>query len=623
MGRGEHRGDQAARQAGIAASAGPVRSHSLLAPTGLWLGALIAAPAAAQVATPAPPPVSPGSIARPPTAQELDRAPAAPQPAVPRATVQSRLAPGPCPDAIAASPLTAPLKGVAFSGPGGAPLPPAVAEVLAGVGSDLNGQPRPLADVCRLRDEASAALARARFIAVVQVPEQELADGVLQLRVTTARITELRVRGAPGAAQARLQGLLSRLQELVPLNEADAERILLLANDIPGTQVALELRPSPSGAAGEVIGEIQIERRPGSLVANFQNYGSEQIGRMSAVVRGDLYGLTGLADRTYASLFSTTDGRELVVGQLGHDFALGNNGLRLAANATYAITRPTLPNATPGFNLKSESVLATIAASYPLRRTTSSNLRLAGGLDMIEQRTRALDTPINLDKLRTLWARVEGDAAQRRLSVLPPTWRVGGQIELRQGLAIFGATPVGGAPGLATPTRFEGNARALVVRGGLNGEVRQYLGKGGWAVTLAADGRGQWTADPLLAFDEFAVGNLTIGRGYDPGATAGDRFVGGSVEVRAGKPSPVSASDIAIEAVGFYDHVQLWNLDSNNFENRRRLRSVGGGARIAWGSHARIDIVYARPLDKNLAIDRQKPGSRVLVSLTVRALPWR
>jgi hemolysin activation/secretion protein len=586
---------------------------------------LVLAGAAAMAASaPAAAQVSPGLPTRPPTAQELDRAPPPPA-ARERVTVRSRgFTPGPCPEALANSPLTAPLKSVAITGPDGAALPPEVAKLLAGVGANLDGRALPLAEICRVRDEASAALSRARYVAFVQVPEQSLADGVLQLRVTTARMVELRVRGEPNKGKARIEGLLNRLKAIVPFNETEAERILLLANDIPGTRVSLELRPSPSGVPGEVIGEVQLEQDAFSLVANVQNYGSNQIGRWSGVLRGDIYGLTGLADRTYLSVFSTSDVRELIVLQAGHDFAVGNDGLRVGVNGTYAKTRPTLENAAAGFDLNSESYLSSVFANYPLLRSTRGNLRVGGGLDLIEQRTRAIGTLINLDQIRTGWLRVDGEIQKDELTILAPVWRFGGYVELRQGLPILGATPVGGKGGSAIPTRFEGNSRAFVGRAGISGEGRLRFGADkSLAATLAADIRGQYTPDPLLAYDEFAVGNLTIGRGYDPGATAGDRFIGGTAEFRLGKPVPITAKDFAIEAVGFYDHVELWNLDTNNFERRRTLRSVGGGVRATWGAHVRMDLVYAKPLDRALAIDTEKPGGRLLLSLTVRALPWR
>ncbi len=601
----------------MAGRPGSVRAGALIA-CGLSLAALMSGSALAQAQ-------NPGAAARPPTAQELDRTPPANQSQSPQVSVNSRgIGAGPCPDAIANSPLTAPLTSVNFAGPAGAALPPEIAALLAGVGAGLDGSARPLAEICRLRDAASAALTGARYVAAVQVPEQTLADGVLNLTVVTAQITELRVRGNPGRSQVRLEELLGRLKELNPLNEQDAERILLLASDIPGTSVTLELRPSASGKPGEVIGEIVIDRRGGSLILNVQNYGSEQIGRWSGVVRGEMYGLTGLADRTFLSVFATTEFKELVVLQGGHDFGIGNNGLRIGANVTYAWTKPTLPDANLGLDLQSRSILASITASYPLVRTSSQNLRATGGFDMVEQRTRAVGQLINLDKIRTVYARLDGDAQPRRLTILAPAWRIGGFIEARKGLGILGATRTGQVSGTAIPTRFEGNAQAFIARAGFNGEARLRFGPSSpYAATVSADIRGQWTNDPLMAFDEFAVGNLTLGRGYDPGATAGDRVIGGAFEFRLGKPVPITRNDWALEAVAFYDRIHIENLDTNNFESNRNLASVGGGVRATWGSRFRLDVMYAKPLDKALAIDTVKPPGRVLISFTVRALPWR
>lgn len=558
------------------------------------------------------------------TGQELNRLTEPQSPAAPSASVRSRgLTAGPCPDAIAKSDLTAPLRSVVFTGPGGSPLPERISALLAGIGSDLDGSAQPLVEICRLRDEATAALARARYYAAVQVPEQTLTDGVLQLRVTVGKIVQLRVRGEPGRNEARLQKLLERLNNLEFLNDSDAERVLLLANDIPGMQVNLELQPHPSGIPGQLIGEVQLVRAPGSLLFNAQNYGSTQIGRSSGLVRGELYGLTGLADRTFLSVFSTADARELVLLQGGHDFAVGTDGLRLASGITYARARPTLPNAAAGFDLSSESIVGTVSASYPIVRTTIANLRVGGGLDIIDQRTRGGNVLLNLDRIRTGWLRMDADASPKGQPVAP-TWRIGGFAELRQGFNIFGSTPVGGKRGAALPTRVEGNSRAFVARGGLNGEIRARFGRDPvWTATLATDIRGQWASDPLMAFDEFAVGNLTLGRGYDPGATAGDRMIGANTEFRLGKPVPLGPRDYAVELIGFYDHVELWNLDTNRFEERRTLRSAGGGVRGTWGGRLRVDLLYAKPLDRNLAIDLRKPAGRVLLSVTVRAWPWR
>ncbi len=586
-----------------------------------------ALPLAAQVVSPGGTPPAPAAINNGlPTSQEVRRQDATPPPRPTTVTVRARgaLTPGPCPAAIADSTLSAPLTGIDFTGPDGTELDHGIRAALAGIGGHLDGSPRPIRAICDFRDAANAALQRARYVATIRVPEQTVA-GRLHLEVVTGRIVSLRVRGDPGRSSKRIAALLARLQQIVPFNEIDGERVLLLAGDIPGIAVTLELQPAPSGKLGELVGEIAVERTPGAVFVNAQNYGSTQIGRYSGLVRGELYGLTGLADRTFLGLFSTSDFKEQQVVQVGHDFEpLAASPLRIGGQFTYAWTRPTLANGGVGVDLQSRSVLATLSASYPIERRSNRNLRLDGGFDFIEQRTRSNGTPINTDKLRELYVQLDGDATARSFGGLAPVWRFAGGVEARRDIDILSATKLGQASGGAIPTRFEGDPQAFIARANLLAEGRVRFGaQSPYAVSASVDARGQYSNHPLLAFDEFAVGNLTIGRGYDPGATSGDRAYGAATELRLGKPQPLSRRDVAWELIGFFDVIHIDNLDSNRFEADRTLQSVGGGVRATWGSHGRIDILYAKPLDKGLAIDTVKPPARVLVSLTIRALPWR
>ena len=561
-----------------------------------------------------------------PTSQEIRRQDETPPPKASTVTVRSRgvLAPGPCPAAIANSPLSAPLTGIDFTGPEGAELDHGIVAALAGVGGHLDGTPRPIRAICDIRDAANAALQRARYVATIRVPEQTVA-GRLHLEVVTGKIVALRVRGDPGRSSQRIAALLARLQQIVPFNEVDGERVLLLAGDIPGISVTLELQPAPSGKLGELVGEIAVERTRGAVFVNAQNYGSTQIGRYSGLIRGELYGLTGLADRTFLGVFSTSDFKEQQVVQFGHDFEpFAASPLRVGGQFTYAWTKPTLANGGVGIDLESRSILGSLTASYPVVRRSNHNLRLDGGFDFIEQRTRSNGTPINTDKLREFYLQLDGDATARSVGGLAPLWRVAGGVEVRKDVDILSATKQGQTSGGAIPTRFEGDPQAFITRANALVEGRIRFGRQSpYAITASVDARGQYSNHPLLAFDEFAVGNLTIGRGYDPGATSGDHAYGAASELRIGKPQPLSRRDFAYELVGFFDVIHIDNLDSNRFEADRTLQSFGGGVRATWGSHGRIDVLYAKPLDKGLAIDTVKPPARVLVSLTIRALPWR
>ena len=131
----------------------------------------------------------------------------------------------------------------------------------------------------------------------------------------------------------------------------------------------------------------------------------------------------------------------------------------------------------------------------------------------------------------------------------------------------------------------------------------------------------KWTNQALLNYDEFSIGNLTVGRGYDPGANTGDKAIAGTIEPRVNLPT---GTRVATQLFGFYDVVRLYNLDTGSTEARRKLESYGGGVRVTLSGIARLDVTYAHPIDKPLltGATARVPKDRVLVSLTAQLVPF-
>lgn len=492
---------------------------------------------------------------------------------------------------------------------GGAPQPEIVGALQR---VTAPGEERSIVVVCTIRDRANQALRDAGYVASVQIPPQSIEGGDLQLQVVTARIVEVRVRGEPGPYRDLLSARVAQLKRLDPLREDDAERLLLLSGDVPGLEVRLGL--SPAGTApGEVIGDLSVSYQRAAAFGNVQNYNSRQTGRETGYARLEVYGLTGLSDVTYVGASTTADFREQYIAQAGHSFGIGRGGASISARGTYAWSRPDLGP----LDLRTRSLIAGVEASLPVVRAVDRNLSVATGFDFIEQRTY-IGPPsqgglLNRDKTRTVFARLSGDVGEQRFDgqVLSA---LSGFIEVRKGLDILGATKAFGFDGGAVlPSRIEGRADAFVVRGDVDG----VFGIGS-IFSIAGQARGQWTSDPLLNLDEFSVGNLSIGRGYDPGANSGDRAIAGRAELRAQVPV---TRRVGTELFGFYDHVRIENLDTNSTEGKRTLRSAGGGLRVTLPGIARLEVMYAKALDRALSNDDAPPSGRVLVSLTARFLP--
>ncbi|MCC2975696.1 hypothetical protein LK533_03275 [Sphingomonas sp. PL-96] len=560
---------------------------------GALVAGLMAAPAGAQ-----------GVQTGLPTRQEVTPpTPDQPRESTAQVSSDTAFAPGSC--ALDASPLRVNIAQVAFTRPGGTPLQPEIARTLANLTAPTGEQP--ISVVCAVRDQANAALRRDGWVASVQIPAQEITDGVLRLEVVTARIVDIRVRGDAGRYEPLLRRRLAALQAMDPLNEREAERLLLLAGDVPGLDVALSLRPS-GGEQGAVIGDLTVSSRRFAVYANAQNYNSRLLGRETLYARGEVYGLSGLADITYLGVSTTADFNEQRLVQAGHIFEIGGSGTSLGSRASYAWSRPDLG----ALDLRTNTFIGGFDLTQPLIRSVRQNVRARLGIDFVDQTTRVGggDDAVTLtrDKLRVAFLGIDGD--QQFVDASGNTWlSLAATLELRKGLGILDASKTGLQSGELT-SRLEGNARALVFRG--VADATAYLGP---VFSIAALGQMQWANDPLLNYEEFALGSLTIGRGFDPGSNSGDRAAGARIEARA--DLPVVAA-VGTQLYGFYDVLRLSNLDRSRLEGARTFESMGGGVRLSLPNRLVLDLTYARPLDRALLLDEKRPPARVLASLTVQ-----
>lgn len=522
-----------------------------------------------------------------------------------RAQVDSRAAleHRPCP--FIDSPLHLTLNQIEFTRADGSALQPEIAAALSGMSLPHGDQP--LKVVCDVRDAANEALRKEGWIASVQVPPQEITSGTLRLNVVTAKIVEMRVRGSAGPYEDLLRKRIADLQAMDPLNEKAAERLLLIAGDTPGLDIQLTLRPANTGQ-GEVIGELSVTFRRFAVLANVGNYNSRQLGRETGYVRGELYGLTGMGDITYIGASSTADFKEQQIAQIGHIMMLDGQGTTLGARFSYAWSRPDLG----ALDFRTDTLIAGFDVTRPIIRSVNTNLGAAFGVDYVDQTASIVASgsklPLTTDKLRVGFLTLSGDARGLRGdgTVL---WTLSARLEARKGFDILGATSPGFANG-NLQSRIDGNGSAWVLRS----DAAATLGIGHY-ITLAGQMQAQWANDPLLNYEEYSLGNLTIGRGYDPGSNSGDRAVGLRGEVQANLPiSPKFNTQL----FGFYDYVYLTNLDRGSLEIDRRLRSYGGGVRIGLPGSLLLELTYAHPLDRALTLDKAPPPNRLLVSLSFR-----
>jgi len=491
--------------------------------------------------------------------------------------------------------------------------------------AEFAGVEHPVSIICEIRDRAGTYLRGKGYLAAVQVPTQRIENGQVKLELLYAKVTTIRARGETGGAEAKIAGYLSKLTEDEIFNRFRAERYLLLARDLPGYNVQLVLKPAGTGP-GELVGEVSVIRRAYSLDAMISNLAADETGRWGGQLRAEAYGLTGLGDSTYVSIYSTTDFKEQQIVQAGHSFRPGDEGLSVNAQFTYAWTKPDVLLDPGDPELKAKTLFATLGFAYPLLRTQQKNLSIGAGFDFVNQKTDFFG-PLSRDRLRVLWARADFDAIDLRSR--KPKWRVAGTLEVRHGIDVFDASescPESGCPGGDTPQgRIAADPTAMLVRFNATGEVGI-----GDKLAVAISPRAQLGFDKLLSFEQFTAGNYTVGRGYDPSILTGDSGVGVSVELRGPRMTPFRRTPITIQPYVFGDAAWTWTKGGEledtpgvHFSDPRHLKSVGAGLRGELSDRAALDIGVAVPLDKvGLFDNHEKPDPRFMMSLTTRLLPW-
>lgn len=590
--------------------ASPPRRHAHGRSILLAAAAAVALPAAALAQ----------QLPEPPTRQDLsvgrDAVPAASRSTL---TVEGDIERGPCPladPAFAETRVT--FSSVEFSG-----LPGVPASALDSAWRGFAGREQPIASLCEVRDRAASILRGMGYLAAVQVPPQRIeAGGTVRMDVLAAKLVEVQLRGDVGRSAELIAAHLGKLTAGQWFNTREAERQLLLLEDLPGYDVRLVLR-SAGRAPGEVVGDVVVVHRPLEAVVGAQNLGSRQTGRegaYAAVIVNDLF---GYGDRTTFNIYSTLDWDEQHVLSVAHELALNADGLRFGGSVLFGWSEPDLG----GAPFSTETFAADAHLSYAALRRQHHSLALSGGLEVIDQELSFGNTLLSDDQLRVLFLRFDHELVDRAsirglggFSAREPRWRSGLSLELRQGLSGLGASddcaPLADCLAPNVPiSNFFADPSAFVAR--LEGVLEARPAPG---VTAVFRPLLQVSDGPLLSYEQVSLGNYTVGRGFDPGVALGDSAVGGSLELRYGSLYPRSADAVALEPFVFLDVARGW-IDNGPLPDPDRVLSAGGGLRARWGDKLDLGLVLAVPLEP-AGFQTKTPDPRLLVTLNTRLLPW-
>lgn len=449
---------------------------------------------------------------------------------------------------------------------------------------DLIGTQITLAQVFQIADAIQQKYRDDGYVlARVVVPTQSVSDGFFRVRVVEGFISKITVEGDVGRVSKRVEAQLNEIITEGPANIKRLERYLLITNDIPGITVRGVLRPG-TGEIGASELVVKVERKPFEAFAVVNNRGSEFTGPWRAGANLSHNSGTSLGERVDVFVATTLSDDEQRFIQASYQQNVGLDGLTFRLVGSYGPSEP-------GFTLKplgveTEATFVDGSFRYPVIRSRRENLYVSGGLNFEESTVDILGTQISKNKLWVLHAALDYDGVVNWLG------RYSTNVEVRQGLDIFGATETGDPD--ISPADGVSDFTLLRGFGNLYHPFNRNLG-----LLLATTG--QYSFDTLMTDEECRLGGEQFGRGYDPSEIAGEHCFGFSAEMQYNGGLPIKL-DPRYQPYGFYDFGVVWN-EGVSLDSHTSIASAGIGVRTKVGKNWSFDFEIAKPLTKEVATE--------------------
>lgn len=427
------------------------------------------------------------------------------------------------------------------------------------------------ADLRRLTDAiADHARQRGYILATAWIAQQALVGGMLRVQVDEGTIDAVRIEGSddPG-----IRKQLERLVNLRPITLAALQRHVLLADDLPGVWIR-STRFEGDGARRVLVVDAARDDFGGAVLVSTD--GTKPVGPVRARIDLDANGLISPRDRIDLTFSMTPlDPDELAFFSARYSVIVNNQGTQIGMFGSYSRTEPGAYLAAR--QLQGKAWQGGIRMRHPLLRTPQRSLWLETSGEVQNLRQDSFATLARHDRIATA-----------RLGLYGYGPLVGGTLQGRatmsQGFDILGATQLGDP--LASRTDASPDFTTLMWwlnwRRGLAARV---------SLSLATSG--QFSTEPLLIGENYALGGNAFLRGYDFAQRVGDQGIAGVGELRYDWPDALGAVR-NVQVYAFADGGTVTNLADGR--GGGTLASSGGGFRADLTRNLDLDLEIAVPL---------------------------
>lgn len=457
------------------------------------------------------------------------------------------------------------------------------------VGTDIT-----LGGLREIADRVEALYRGDGYVATrVIVPPQTIRNGRVTMQVFEGKIIHYEINGDIGPVKQQIARLLDNLLTDEPARQADIERYMLLARDLPGISLTGTLRNAGDSAPGGVVLVVDTALKSIDAFVNTANQSAEPTGPYTLNGGASSNSKTEFGERIGGILAMPYQVGEQMTAYGIYEQSLGNDGLMGRFEITASQARP--GDLLDDLNLRTVTLIASAELEYPLVRSRNFSLWDRAGVEFLNEETSLDGVELFEDQFKVLYGGLRG------VLNVP----LGGQFQFdllgRAGLDFLGHS--------TSNSRFDAQTDFALFRG--EASFAQPLPPF-FEMFLAF--RGQLADRPLPSAEEFSLGELTIGRGYEPGTITGDSGFGMVGEVRYFTPGVEATWLDEFQVFGFFDYGRVYDRGNptQNPDGFEELYSAGFGSRVRMFEDVFGEVYVAFPLTVGLSTSdfRPEPGLR-------------
>jgi len=444
------------------------------------------------------------------------------------------------------------------------------------------GPGRSLSDVNAARDALQKIYQDKGYQSVVvELPPQQVKDGVIYLQVVESKVGQVRVEGAKYYSPQHIRDAVPALSEGTVPDFTVAQQQLTDLNKSPDRQVIPVLKP---GALPQTVDiDLKVDDHSpvhGSLEVNNQQSADTSVLRSTAALSySNLWQLGHVVSGSF--LIAPQHPQDAEVYSFSYLAPLPDSRLSLLATMFH-----------------SNSNVASLGGSNVLGKGTSYGISAIYTLPSTSEYTQSASIEIDrkhFDENVSL----AGQLSQTPLTYMPITFSYNGQLNRKSSQTSFEASVttnlrgVGSDPGAFDNKRYNATADFFYAKFDVN-HTQDFSHD----IQLNGHVSAQLANSPLVSSEQFAAGGINTVRGYLAAEDTADSGVIGSVELRSPSVAKYFGSGVnEWRFLSFVDAAHLWLLSPLPEQTSTfNLLSAGVGTRIQLLKYASADLEMAFPL---------------------------